>query len=48
MHALCKAKLDDEPETPGEAAAVEIARQQGSRGQVVAWENVRSHRSKAD
>lgn len=35
LHALGTAKLDDEPETPEEAAAVEIARQQAARGEVV-------------
>ena len=41
LRALVNAPLDDEPETPEEAAAMKIARAELSRGEVVAWSDVK-------
>lgn len=41
VRALLSAPEDDEPETPEEAAAVQIAREQVDRGETVPWEDVK-------
>lgn len=41
LRALMEAPLDDEPESPEEAAAVREAREQYARGEARPWEDVR-------
>lgn len=41
LRALAEAPIDDEPETPEEAAAVQEAREAAARGEVVSHEEAR-------
>lgn len=43
LEAVKRAPVDDEPETPEEAVAVEHARQQASRGEIASDVQVRYH-----